>query len=1661
MIDEKKDPNSGKKPDFGEIQIRPGGLAAPVKPNRPPKAVASPPEKAAQRQKGPRVRGKARFLLLLLLPLVVLLVGLIGVYYLLPLYIQGPLAEQLGRQLGRPVIVKQASLSPFSFALQLREITLGPAIARPDEPELARIEAIDARLRPMPLLKGQVLLDDVRIDRLRANLIRRQDGSFNALPPGRSLFNGLNFLPSWLQAEGLRLHRSTVHFLDQPSGKKHLLEHIELFLPPAGQGQEPTLSAVVNASPLQLTGQKQADASQSTRLTLKLDDLDPQLYLGLIPGMAELVNVSAKRTDAVLEVILQDAAGNGPAITGSVSFSELLVQSAEHEEQPEQAFQLASPTAHAIIRFNPMQKLYTVDELLLEEPQLDLPESQEELLDSTELAAKAAVLLNPEQIGLIVQRLSVSKGRVKSSHKEWTEVQAELTGFQNSTASTLAKESETSESLLSFSAINGNSNITFKGHLDPLCNLNGSLSLQNMRADLLRPYLSPGEWLRFSKGTADITGELQLAQEAEGKTSITISDSTITARDFVLQQKKAALLTGKLFNGTDCLLNGAEQSMSCGKVLLEGAAFAETSFFLPNNKKGKDSSRLHFSCNNLELKNASAQLPFGPARLPLSGLHLTLTGLGEKQQPGQISLEAGAGKQGKISLNGTSATSKDGLVLLSGKLVLKNAEADLLHSYLAQGDEVHFSQGSADLSGNFNLNGPALNLSNGTIAVRDFSLQRSDSPLLSGKAVNGTDCALDSGNQRMTCGKITAEGTDFADSSFFLQPAGRLRLAANTVELKNSSAKFALGAATLPLSGLNLTLTGLKEKQPGQISLKAATQDSGQLELNGTAAHEATGLALSGTITLRNSSADVLQPYLGEGLSLSQGRADLSGSFHLGGSVLNVSGSTISLRDFILQKSGTALLSAQEVHGQDCTFDGHARSLTCGSVTAKSADFAETGFFLHPAGRLRFAAQKVELQNSVAQLALGGAMLPLSGLQLSLSGLPGQIKVEATTSGSGKLEINGTVAKEDSGLTLSGQLALKNADAALLNSYLGDTLRFSSGRVDLAGIGRLHAGEEGAKLYLASGNLAIRDFSLQHEGAALLSGQSASGADCSLEAGLSCSTIAVEQADFAAAAAGFFFRPTGGLHLAANAVEISSSSALLPVGSALLPLSGLKMSVTGLRDQQASQNNLQFVAAVGQGSLKATGQLHKDGSALAELTAERLDIRLFNKAFASLLRDELTIKQGSLSGKGEFKLPETRFSGNINIDHFVAETSRGDSLRWRRATTDKASLVLTPFAAVMETLSLEEPLLQLAAADSSMPAGLFALFAELPQLAVEQCSLSSGSLQRSGQSDLSFNGIQGQIGPIKPGASASFSFTGKMGGSDFAASGKTDTSNAAIDQLTVEQLPLPGAAKELAKQLALDSSRGTINRTVSATGDRLDFSGFVPLPKSDYAFALALLTEQNGAFSIPLQSMPFTVADEVLVQAVVGRFQQLSASSPWTALEKLLPNLPKSPDIDFLPGEKVPDFMAGLESLRPFFSTHPHLGWTVQGCYDQEADRKALLAQAQKNGGQKVEEENARRKQELDRLLAQEVLRQMTLTKLGLPIVKDQLPEIKARQDLQPLPMPQAELPEHVLPDLARARAEVVREQLISKLGLSAERVKLEESGTCGAKAGLIPAPVW
>ncbi|MGB5687013.1 MAG: hypothetical protein WBM35_14485, partial [Candidatus Electrothrix sp.] len=102
-----------------------------------------------------------------------------------------------------------------------------------------------------------------------------------------------------------------------------------------------------------------------------------------------------------------------------------------------------------------------------------------------------------------------------------------------------------------------------------------------------------------------------------------------------------------------------------------------------------------------------------------------------------------------------------------------------------------------------------------------------------------------------------------------------------------------------------------------------------------------------------------------------------------------------------------------------------------------------------------------------------------------------------------------------------------------------------------------------------------------------------------------------------------------------------------------------------------------------------------------------------------------------------------------------------------------------------------------------------------------------------------------------------------------------------------------------------------------------------------------------------------------------------------------------------------------------------------------------------------------RRHEEMGRLLAEEELRQVELLNTDIPLDEDRAPMIEAREDLQPLPSQQVELPAEILPELARQRALVVQEYLIDTLKLPADKIILAEPVPGGPWVDLLLESQW
>ncbi|XOF34218.1 MAG: DUF748 domain-containing protein [Candidatus Electrothrix sp. YB6] len=729
--------------------------------------------------------------------------------------------------------------------------------------------------------------------------------------------------------------------------------------------------------------------------------------------------------------------------------------------------------------------------------------------------------------------------------------------------------------------------------------------------------------------------------------------------------------------------------------------------------------------------------------------------------------------------------------------------------------------------------------------------------------------------------------------------------------------------------------------------------------------------------------------------------------------------------------------------------------------------------------------------------------LQLSGFRNMRAPLAGKVSEERASAaalvfsaeqGGAQIHFEGAVTPD---LNLSGKVALRNLESSLLQSYLSTSgeVRLAGGKADLTGILRTVEGQESKTVLMERATIKLRHFSLlpRKNGKnnpklrPLLTAEDMEGTDCVVNPvarTASCDSLLLQHAEFSTAAPAFFLLSDPAenkVTFSGKAVKIAGSRARLALGGKAqqkdqqeIELTDLNMSLT---KEQGKKSNLSLQAKVGEsGTVSADGILGSGGSLL--LTAENLDIRLFQQPFATLFDENhaLALEQGHLNLKGRVTLPAAEFVGSIQMDKVMARSSKGTkgtTVGWQQGVGTGMTVRLVPFAADIKELAVQEPVIEFSAADSSLPAALVALLrteenkAVFPPFTVEQLLISDGSLIRPGE-EPKVAGIKGYFSPLKPGTETAFELTGRMNGAEFSVQGKTGRDRAAVDEFTVARMPMDSAAEELARALRLH--RGELLWQGTPEEDdtgRVDCLGFTPLPDSDFSLLLALLTRPDGSFSLPLPSLPPMASPEKVGAAAIKELQRLrlqTVVSPQTVLEKFLPDFGLPVRVDCTVGSSMPDFVDGMENYAQLFALRPHLNLTLQGRYDDTADRQYFLQERRKELEYTTKLENIRRQEEMARLIAEEELLQAELISAGTPAAEaeNKISAIQQREDLQQLPVPEAELPEQALPDLARQRAQVVYDYLIDTLKLPADRITQAEKGAAG-KAGVdfVPVPHW
>lgn len=253
-----------------------------------------------------------------------------------PLWLPGRGAALIGEALGREVRIQHAAYQPWRQGLVLEGLTV--AGARQGQPPLLDLGRLEVSLSLGELLRGDIVLRRLMLDRPQLRLARVADGHYDI----DDLLNRWA-KPSAEPGPGVAIHHLEVHagqllFDDRPLSRQHRLEDLQLVLPfvstmadDAAEKVQPRLSGRFDG--VEFDSQAEATpfaADRSGRLSFKLAGLELAPFAPYAPAQLPWrLQRGRLGVDLTLEFATPAAQASRLKLSGVIELDDLVVASSD------------------------------------------------------------------------------------------------------------------------------------------------------------------------------------------------------------------------------------------------------------------------------------------------------------------------------------------------------------------------------------------------------------------------------------------------------------------------------------------------------------------------------------------------------------------------------------------------------------------------------------------------------------------------------------------------------------------------------------------------------------------------------------------------------------------------------------------------------------------------------------------------------------------------------------------------------------------------------------------------------------------------------------------------------------------------------------------------------------------------------------------------------------------------------------------------------------------------------------------------------------------------------------------------------------------------------------------------------------------------------------
>lgn len=635
---------------FGAISINPEPVPPPQRLKRP-KAKPGTPSRPKRDKSAAGPKKSRRWFILAALAIFLIAAYSAGGFFLAPALLTRYISNSLQQAVDIGLTAGEARFNPFTMRLQLSDVsTIAPTDSnQPPTPEttLLHIDHALINLHLIALLRNSLACNSLDIKGLSASLIRYPDKSYN-LPALASEKNAkaetdtLSRLPLLFSLNNITISDSSISFDDRLTGKKHSVEQIKLDLPSlsnfsfeAGEYIRPHFSAVVNGSPVELTGEAAlpGDNGQNglkTNLACTLQNLDLPLYFAYLPKSVPLILSKGKGNGKIqISFIPKEKKGGRLSVGFQLATTGIELANTEH------SLAMTAPSMQIEGSLQPLDGALHLHNLHVVQPQFSADPGRFSQDMAQLFSVPAASSDAPEQPPhLDIDALTVENGVLQLTAKKqqgaspppWTAIQVNVKNFST------APDKDGGTFTLSSKQEKTGAALNWQGSFNSRGIPGGALQLDNIEAGTLLSFIDPVQ-AKNATGSATLRGHFSFDPTTQGSDMVTLSDITTEMHDLTMSDQKQTWLaakkvriTGAKFKEgnidlgaialTESVLTLRQdkippflQSFGAGKkpIMIQGVDFSGKVILHPKKEKtpALELSELHMKAGNLTAKDAS------------------------------------------------------------------------------------------------------------------------------------------------------------------------------------------------------------------------------------------------------------------------------------------------------------------------------------------------------------------------------------------------------------------------------------------------------------------------------------------------------------------------------------------------------------------------------------------------------------------------------------------------------------------------------------------------------------------------------------------------------------------------------------------------------------------------------------------------------------------------------------------------------------------------------------------------------------------------------------------------------------------------------------------------------------------------------------------------